>query len=149
MNYDIDKYLQAVEKKKELEETLEMVNEFIKEQEDLMDATFNLETTDEEVIDLGGGQFRAKVIGNSIDTDGFILEVQTQLFDRFGSEGIEIYKEAEEAGLTIRRSYSRTKFLNGLKAVAKEKSLDLSGMIKAAEEENSQKTIKTKTIQGK
>lgn len=149
MEYDIEKYKLALEKKEEILEHLEKIEAFIKSQEELMDATFDLESTTEESIDLGNGEFRVKAIGNSIDTDGFILEIQTQLFDKFGEKGTQIYQKAEEAGLTIRRSYSRTKFLNGLKVVAKEEALDLSGMINAAEKENSQKTIKTKTVKGK
>lgn len=148
MKYDIEKYLEVKQYKVKLEDELERANAFLKEQEALMDETFN-DSLEPEQIDLGNGEFRVKAIGTTIDTDNFILDVQTELHDKFGDKGLEMYKEAEQAGVTIRKSYNRTKFINGLKAIAKDKALDFSGIISAAEENNSQKTIKTKTIEGK
>lgn len=146
--YNIEKYLRAKEAKDKLLEKIERLDSFIKEQEDLMDATFS-DSLEPEQIDLGNGEFRAKIIGNSIDTDTIVLDIQTALYNVFNDVGLEIYNKALAAAETVRTSYNRTKFLNALKVEAKERALDVSGIISAAEKDNSQKTIKTKTIKGK
>lgn len=148
MEYDIEKYLKAKAAKEELLDKLEKIEAIIKNEEELMSSTFNEEFED-EVIDLGNGTFWAKKIGTSIDTEGMVLDVQTELFDKFGDTGFEMYKIALEEAQTIRESWNRTKFVNSLKKLAKEKALDVSGIISAAELENSTKTIKTKIIEGK
>lgn len=147
--FNKETYLKAMEKIEEIKhsiqpqlDNLEKLENFLREQEEIIDATFD-DTNEPEEFEITDTISRVKTIGNSVNTEGVAEDLQENL-KMFGEKGKEIWHYGMEQGSKI--SYNRTKFTKGMKEKAKEHDINITEMIKAVEEKNSKKTIKFKTV---
>ncbi len=157
---NLDLYKKALEKLEELEKIkadkiavineeyspqIDSLNNFIAEQNELIDLTFSEEAIPEE-FEISNDISRVKLISNSVNTSKVIETFQEILEQKIGKDkASEIINAGLDAGKTVRESFNRTNYFKGAKAHAKENNLDIKEIIAAAEEENTEKTIRFET----
>lgn len=157
MSIDLEKLKQVIEKKQQLEKEKEIaidaiqkdidsLDQFIEEQYSKIDKEMG-DDLEPNAYELFGTLARVKKIKKSINTDGTVETLKNELITKFGDvKGQELITAGLKEGEQVKTTFSRARFQKGLKTFGKEQGLDLTEMIKAAEEINTEKTITFETI---
>ncbi|MFV0539607.1 MAG: hypothetical protein ACK5MZ_00010 [Aestuariibaculum sp.] len=147
LNREKEFQIQKVEDK--FANKIQVLEDYIENQESLIDSTFDDSLT-EDIVPLGNNLFRKKAIKKKVDTTKFIENVKIGLDTILGEkEASKLMDEVMEVAETTKVSVNRTNFVKELKAKAKIIALDSSGIISAAEDKSSEKTIDFQTVSGK